>query len=104
MNELIFKSEYSNSWALIIGINNYVNGALNFATNDAESIAEILKERFNFPKKNITILLDKEATRAKIMSSFLKFSKKILILMIDYYFFLQGMDILFQVQKVKWDI
>ena len=76
MYELIFKSEYTNSWALIIGINDYVIGPLTHATDDAKSVAEILKERFSFPEKNITILVDKEATRAKIMSSLLKFSKE----------------------------
>ena len=76
MYKLIFKSEYKNSWGLIIGINDYVVGPLNYATNDAESVAEILKERFSFPEKNITLLLDKEATRAKIMRSLLKFSKE----------------------------
>ena len=76
MYELIFKSEYKNSWALIIGINNYSIGPLNYATNDAIEVAKILTEKFNFTKKNITILLEEEATRAKIMSSMAKFSKE----------------------------
>lgn len=77
MNELIFNTEYTNSWALIIGINDYLNVApLNYASKDAESIAKIIKEKFCFPEKNITLLLDKEATSNKIMSSLLRFAKE----------------------------
>ena len=76
MYELIFKSEYKNSWALIIGINNYSIGPLSYATNDAIAVAELLKKKFIFPEKNITLLLDEEAKRANIMSSLAKFSKE----------------------------
>ena len=53
---------YDNSWALIIGINKYENvQKLDFATDDAIEMKDILIESFNFPEDNITILLDEEA-------------------------------------------
>lgn len=77
MSKLIFKPEYRKSWALIIGINNYLNvSPLGYARNDAEAIANILEKKFDFKKENITLLLDKEATKKKIMSSFLKFAQE----------------------------
>jgi uncharacterized caspase-like protein len=48
------------SFALIIGIDNYEKyTSLEFAVNDAEAVAERLKET-GFD--NITVILDKEAT------------------------------------------
>ena len=49
---------YDNSWALIIGINNYESEHnLNYAFDDALSFANLLPNSFDFPKQNITILL-----------------------------------------------
>jgi len=72
----VYKSEYINSWALIIGVNKYLNvSSLNYAVSDAESIAKLLKEKFNFPKGNITVLIDENSTRNNIMRSLLGYSK-----------------------------
>ena len=60
---------YDNSYALIIGIDKYKNNSLDYAVKDAESVASILKDRFNFNSKNIKILLDEEETLSNIKNS-----------------------------------
>jgi len=67
-NYAVSKSEiYDNSWALIIGINEYKNvPELNYAVEDAIAIKNILINDFNFNRKNIEVLLDGEATQNKI--------------------------------------
>jgi len=50
---------YNNSWALVVGINNYENHlipGLAFAESDAEAVASFLP-RLGFPEENITLLL-----------------------------------------------
>ena len=39
---------YDNSYALVIGIDKYDNTPLDYAVKDAESVASLLKENFNF--------------------------------------------------------
>ncbi|MBS4028167.1 MAG: caspase family protein, partial [Ignavibacteriales bacterium] len=59
---------YDNSWALIIGVNNYSNDKippLNYATEDARAIAKLLEE-MDFPKENIKVLLNDEATLSNV--------------------------------------
>ena len=65
----IFPAElYNNSWALIIGINEYEKVTkLNFAVEDAQAISDLMIEQFNFPAENITILLDENL---KVIKSF----------------------------------
>jgi uncharacterized caspase-like protein len=71
-----YKSSYSNSWALIIGINQYSNASpLDYATNDATAVADILENKFNFPKTNITLLIDGEATSEAIKKTFFEYTK-----------------------------
>ena len=70
-------TKYNKSWALIIGINDYLSAPpLDYARSDAEAIAEILKSRFKFPEKNITLLYDANATKENIMTNFLSYNKK----------------------------
>lgn len=77
MRDLTLKPEYSSSHALIIGINNYISSPpLQYATNDAEAIAKILQTAFAFPKDNITLLLNKDATHRNILSSYLRFARE----------------------------
>jgi len=60
---------YRETWAVIIGINDYQKWPkLNYAVNDATAMQELLVEKFGFKRENITLLLDKEATRERIMS------------------------------------
>jgi hypothetical protein len=54
---------YEKSWAVIIGINNYENyGRLANARNDAETFANLLKEKLGFEEENVFTLLDSNAT------------------------------------------
>jgi hypothetical protein len=72
---VIYRHTYTNSWALIIGINKYKHAShLRYACNDAEALATMLIETYQFPEENITVLLDEEATKANIMSKFLQFA------------------------------
>ncbi len=70
-----FRPIYTNSWALVIGINEYRNASrLQFARSDAEAVAEVLTQRFRFPESNVTLLSDGEATREAILAAFCSFS------------------------------
>ncbi len=54
---------YNTSWAVIIGINEYENiRPLRFAVHDAKEIRKLLISEFGFPKENVRILIDNEAT------------------------------------------
>jgi len=62
---------YDHSYALVVGINNYENvERLKYATNDAKSVASMLRSNFGFDPGNITILLDNNADRESIMRAF----------------------------------
>ncbi len=56
--------------ALCVGINDYpVRGAdLKGCVNDAKAWASILVERFGFEADNVAVLLDKQATKQRILS------------------------------------
>ena len=59
-------SAYRNSWALVIGINDYHRvPRLNYAVPDAVAIKELLPA-LGFPARNTQVLLDREATKARI--------------------------------------
>ena len=65
------KDIYDNSYALIIGINEYEHvPKLHHAVSDAESIQEMLTTLFDFPKENITILKNEEANKESILKVF----------------------------------
>ena len=71
MVESELTAQYTNSHALVIGIDEYPFGQpLSYATSDAKAIAEILIDRFEFPKENVTVLLDSKATRDSIRKAF----------------------------------
>ena len=54
---------YNTSWSVIIGINEYENiRPLRFAVQDAKEIRKLLISEFGFPKENVRILIDNEAT------------------------------------------
>src|SRR3972149_2022924 len=77
MRDLTLKPEYSSSHALIIGINSYMSAPpLLYAVNDARGVATALENRFFFPSTNITLLLDGDATRSKILSEYLRFERE----------------------------
>ena len=61
---------YDNSYALIIGIDKYENVSnLDYAVKDANSVASLLKDNFNFPAENVKILLNDEATLTNFKNS-----------------------------------
>ena len=75
MSKGIYKLEYSNSWALIIGINDYQHiNKLFYAKNDAEEVANVLETNFEFPEENIIRLLDQDATKTNIMKEMARFA------------------------------
>src|SRR6266404_4504067 len=62
------KSYYRESWAVIVGINEYQNWPkLRYCVNDAEAIEQMLINQYGFKKSNIIKLLNKEATRERIV-------------------------------------
>jgi len=66
-SEDIINEFYNTSWAVIIGINEYENiRPLRFAVQDAKEIRKLLITEFGFPKGNVRILIDKEATLTNI--------------------------------------
>ena len=77
-NETIYRPVYTSSWALVIGINKYSKFTpLQYARSDAEAISNILTNRFDFPKANVHLLLDEDASRENIMCSYLEYSNDI---------------------------
>jgi peptidoglycan/xylan/chitin deacetylase (PgdA/CDA1 family)/uncharacterized caspase-like protein len=62
------RSFYRESWAVIIGINDYQNWPkLRYAVNDAAAIEETLVNKFGFKRDHIRKLIDHDATRQRIM-------------------------------------
>ncbi len=59
-------------WALIVGVSDYINfgneigGDLPGARNDALGFRDVLVARYGFTEPNIHLVLDREATRARI--------------------------------------
>lgn len=75
MRDLNLSPEYSSSHALIIGIDDYQHVShLHHAVNDARSVADVLQKVFLFPSDGITILLNEQATRGGILSTYLAYS------------------------------
>src|SRR5690349_2162159 len=66
-----FTSGYRTSWALVVGINRYRNmPPLNCAATDAEAVAEMLINDFDFPRDHLVLLQDELATQDNILSVF----------------------------------
>ena len=62
---------YSESWALVIGINKYHNiERLNYAVNDAMAVQRMLVDKYGFKDSNIKLILDEEATKDNILQGF----------------------------------
>ncbi len=72
----LLKTNYSNSRALIIGINQYANAShLSYAVSDAEAVRDVLVGELAFPEDNITYLVDGAATKEGIVHAFMRFTK-----------------------------
>jgi peptidoglycan/xylan/chitin deacetylase (PgdA/CDA1 family)/tetratricopeptide (TPR) repeat protein len=62
------RNYYRESWAVIIGINDYQKWPrLRYAVNDANGIEEALVQHFGFQRDHIRKLLNGDATRQRIM-------------------------------------
>jgi hypothetical protein len=61
-------------WALVIGISDYmhfgdeIGGDLPGAANDARSMADVLVNRYDFDPDNVRLVLDHDATRARMVA------------------------------------
>jgi hypothetical protein len=70
-----YKPTYERSWALVVGVNEYqIASPLGFARQDAEGFASVLRTKFGFPSDQVTVLLDRDATRQNIRSAFMRFT------------------------------
>ena len=71
-----YQSNYRESWALVIGINEYKHiNQLEYARQDAEAIAEILISKFQFSSDKVIKLTDEQATKEAILKNYLQFTK-----------------------------
>src|ERR1700693_662997 len=71
----LYNPDYSNSYALVIGIDEYRHvGPLAYAANDARGVARTLIEKFTFPAANVIVLLDREATKAAVLKTYMTFA------------------------------
>jgi len=77
MDDENYSPLYSVSYALLVGINNYQYASpLGYAINDAKATAQLLIDEFGFDEKNVLLLTDANATRARIIDSFLSYASK----------------------------
>jgi len=73
----LLKTHYTNSRALIVGIDKYTNASpLSYAVSDASEVRRILTDELGFPSTNITYLTDTEATKDRILRAYLRFADK----------------------------
>ncbi len=71
MRDTRFLPNYTNSRALLIGINDYVNARpLSYAVSDAKGVRDVLVDELGFPPENTVLLLDGQATRDGIRHAF----------------------------------
>ncbi|MDR0777219.1 MAG: polysaccharide deacetylase family protein [Azonexus sp.] len=62
---------YKNSWAIVIGIDDYANWPkLEYASRDAQAIADVLTGQFGFQSSQVIVLKDQQATRNNILAAF----------------------------------
>ena len=62
---------YHESWAVIIGINEYKHMQnLNYAVNDAKSVKEMLMKNYNYKEDHIKMILNENATKNGILEGF----------------------------------
>jgi len=68
----VYLPTYKNSWALVVGINRYINASpLGYASQDATVFSKLLESKLKFNKSNIKLLLDEDATQDVIRKEFL---------------------------------
>lgn len=73
----LLKTHYADSHALVIGINDYKSvSPLAYAVNDATEIRDLLITELGFPDKNVTCLLNEQATRDAIRTAYFRFTRE----------------------------
>ncbi|WP_428700659.1 polysaccharide deacetylase family protein [Stenotrophomonas rhizophila] len=62
---------YQKSWAIVIGIDDYAQWPkLEYASHDAQAIADTLTGQFGFPSSQVIVLKNQQATRNNILAAF----------------------------------
>jgi peptidoglycan/xylan/chitin deacetylase (PgdA/CDA1 family)/uncharacterized caspase-like protein len=62
---------YANSWAIVIGIDNYAKWPkLQHAVRDAQGVRQVLVDKFGFTAERVITLTNEQATRTGILSAF----------------------------------
>lgn len=62
---------YEKSWAIVIGIDDYAKWPkLEYASRDAQAVADTLTGQFGFPSSQVIVLKNREATRNNILAAF----------------------------------
>lgn len=76
MRDLKLKPEYSSSHALVIGIDEFIHAPpLRHAVEDAKAVAKALQDLFAFYPDNVSVLLNAEATKERILSAFFRYEQ-----------------------------
>lgn len=70
-SEATVTTGYEKSWAIVIGIDQYAKWPkLEYASHDAQAIADTLTGQFGFPSSQVIVLKDQQATRNNILAAF----------------------------------
>jgi hypothetical protein len=70
-----YKPQYTNSWALVVGINAYQScSPLSYACNDADAVASALVDQLGFESGKLFRLKDEQATKQAILDRYLELS------------------------------
>ena len=74
----LLKPFYSNSRALVIGVNEYEEvSPLSYAVSDAEAVRDALVGQLDFPDTNVFLLTDNQASRSAIMRAYLSLATSV---------------------------
>lgn len=77
MSRTSYNPFYTNSWAVVVGINEYESaGTLSYAIHDAEAVYELLIDQLDFEKGNIHLFLNEDATRLNIFKALTKIQEE----------------------------
>ena len=70
-NDTTVTTGYEKSWAIVIGIDEYAKWPkLEYASHDAQAIADTLTGQFGFPSSQVIVLKNEQATRNNILAAF----------------------------------